>query len=99
MIKILDDRGAIRHKRPGILNNGVILLHGNTHIARKAAKVQVGGLLPSSPDLAPNLGYNHLSGTRLSSNSDVKTADENWINEKGRYFYQSVVKQDGPGFR
>ncbi|GBO07738.1 hypothetical protein AVEN_49081-1, partial [Araneus ventricosus] len=32
------------------------------------------------PDSAPNLGFKHLSGKRFSSNSDVKTVVENWLN-------------------
>ncbi|GBM62909.1 hypothetical protein AVEN_11365-1 [Araneus ventricosus] len=44
---------------------------------------------PCSPDLAPNLGSKHLSGKRFSSNSDVKTAAENWPNEQGRDINQS----------
>ncbi|GBM89386.1 hypothetical protein AVEN_219844-1, partial [Araneus ventricosus] len=35
---------------------------------------------PYSPDLAPNLSSKHLSGTRFSSESDVKTIVENWLN-------------------
>ncbi|GBM24054.1 hypothetical protein AVEN_163218-1 [Araneus ventricosus] len=38
--------------------------------------------------LTPNLGSKHLSGTRFSSNSDIKTAAENWLNGQGRDFYQ-----------
>ncbi|GBN13240.1 hypothetical protein AVEN_101712-1 [Araneus ventricosus] len=33
-----------------------------------------------STDSAPNLGSKHLSGTRFSSDSDVKTVAENWLN-------------------
>ncbi|GBN04943.1 hypothetical protein AVEN_183213-1, partial [Araneus ventricosus] len=35
---------------------------------------------PYSPDSAPNLGSRNLSGTRFSSESDVKTVVENWLN-------------------
>ncbi|GBL86847.1 hypothetical protein AVEN_96072-1 [Araneus ventricosus] len=54
--------------------------------SRIAVKIQEGSLEPPpySPDLTPNLGSKYLSGTRLSSNSDVKTAAENC----GRDFYQ-----------
>ncbi|GBN91534.1 hypothetical protein AVEN_189220-1 [Araneus ventricosus] len=38
------------------------------------------GASPLRPDLAPNLGSKHLSGTRFSSDSDVKTVAENWLN-------------------
>ncbi|GBM11237.1 hypothetical protein AVEN_267809-1 [Araneus ventricosus] len=76
-----------------MLSDGVILLHGNT--ARKTQellqKFQVGSLEPppNRPDLAPNLGFKHLSGTRLSSHSDVKTVVENWFNGQGRDFYHN----------
>ncbi|GBM22125.1 hypothetical protein AVEN_266484-1 [Araneus ventricosus] len=63
-----------------MLSDGVILLQGNTHTARKTQellqkfKFEVCSHPPYSPDLAPNLGSKHLSGTRFSSDSDVKTA-------------------------
>ncbi|GBM03570.1 hypothetical protein AVEN_203152-1 [Araneus ventricosus] len=43
---------------------------------------------PSHYFLFPKL-KEHLSGTSLSSDSDVKTAAENWLNGQGRDFYQS----------
>ncbi|GBM23448.1 hypothetical protein AVEN_181567-1 [Araneus ventricosus] len=59
--------------------------------SRIAAKVQVGSLeTPSySPNLAPNLGSKHLSGTRFSSDSDAKTAVENC----GRDFCQAGLNK------
>ncbi|GBO08953.1 hypothetical protein AVEN_85008-1 [Araneus ventricosus] len=69
-----------------MLSDGVIVLRDNTHPAKKnsriAAKVQVGSLEPPpySPGSAPNLGSKHLSGIRFSSESDVKTDIENWLN-------------------
>ncbi|GBM80398.1 Synaptotagmin-C [Araneus ventricosus] len=44
--------------------------------------VNVNILKPSlySPDLAPNLGSKHLSGTRFSSDSDVNTPAVDWFN-------------------
>ncbi|GBM24204.1 hypothetical protein AVEN_4955-1 [Araneus ventricosus] len=44
---------------------------------------------PCSPDLAPNLGSKHLSGTNLSSNSDVKTAAENFWSD----FYRNELNK------
>ncbi|GBN86010.1 hypothetical protein AVEN_81512-1 [Araneus ventricosus] len=35
----------------------------------------------------------HLSGTRYSSNSDVKTVAENWLNRQERDFYQAGLKK------
>ncbi|GBO16217.1 hypothetical protein AVEN_14710-1 [Araneus ventricosus] len=35
---------------------------------------------PYKPDSAPNLGSKHLSGTRVSSETDVETVAENWLN-------------------
>ncbi|GBM69054.1 hypothetical protein AVEN_155526-1 [Araneus ventricosus] len=63
-----------------MLSDGVILLHDNTHTARKTRELlqkfkwEIGSLPSYNPDLAPNLGFKHLSGTMFSSNSDVKTA-------------------------
>ncbi|GBO00533.1 hypothetical protein AVEN_21184-1 [Araneus ventricosus] len=45
------------------------------------------------PDLASNPGFKHLSGTRFSSNNDVKTAAENGLNGKGRDFYQAGLNK------
>ncbi|GBM94144.1 hypothetical protein AVEN_149548-1 [Araneus ventricosus] len=46
------------------------------------AKVQVASLEPPPyiPDLVTNLGSKHLSRIRLSSESDMKTVVENWLN-------------------
>ncbi|GBM66168.1 hypothetical protein AVEN_213302-1 [Araneus ventricosus] len=35
----------------------------------------------------------HLSKTKLSSDSDVKTAAENWLNGQGRDFYQTGLNK------
>ncbi|GBM90539.1 hypothetical protein AVEN_1299-1 [Araneus ventricosus] len=49
-----------------------------------ATKVHVGSLetRPYSPDSAPSLGSKHLFETRFSSESDVKTIVENWLNRQ-----------------
>ncbi|GBN64265.1 hypothetical protein AVEN_180282-1 [Araneus ventricosus] len=44
---------------------------------------------PYSQNLAPNLRFKHLSGTRFSSNSDAKPAAENC----GRDFYQAELNK------
>ncbi|GBM50029.1 hypothetical protein AVEN_69610-1 [Araneus ventricosus] len=68
-----------------MLSDGVILLHGITHTARKTQELlrkfewEVWSH-PYSPDSAPNLGCKRLSGTRFSSERDVKTVVENWLN-------------------
>ncbi|GBN47066.1 hypothetical protein AVEN_40716-1 [Araneus ventricosus] len=41
----------------------------------------------------------HLSATRLSSDSDVKTTAESWLSGLGRDFFQIRVKQVSPAFR
>ncbi|GBL98472.1 hypothetical protein AVEN_111603-1 [Araneus ventricosus] len=69
-----------------MLSDGVILLHDDTHIARKTQELlqkfkwEVWSQPPYSPDLAPNLCSKYLSGTKLSSNNDVKSAADNWLN-------------------
>ncbi|GBO27355.1 hypothetical protein AVEN_122964-1 [Araneus ventricosus] len=35
----------------------------------------------------------YLSGTRFSSDSDVKIADENWLNGQGRDLYQAGLNK------
>ncbi|GBN24038.1 hypothetical protein AVEN_242398-1 [Araneus ventricosus] len=80
-----------------MLSDGVILLHVNTHVSRKTQELlqkfkwEVWSHPSYSSGLAPNLGSTHLSGTRFSSNSDVKTAAENWINGQGRDLYPAVL--------
>ncbi|GBN47689.1 hypothetical protein AVEN_141411-1 [Araneus ventricosus] len=72
-----------------MLSDGVILLHDKTHTARKTQELlqtfkwEVWNHPPYNPDLIPNLGSKHLSGTRFSSESDVKTIAENWLNGQG----------------
>ncbi|GBN16467.1 hypothetical protein AVEN_196923-1 [Araneus ventricosus] len=43
---------------------------------------------PNDYFLFPKL-KEHLSGTRFSSESDVKTPAKNWLNGQGRDFYQA----------
>ncbi|GBO19851.1 hypothetical protein AVEN_154116-1 [Araneus ventricosus] len=77
----------MRRKCPGMLSNGVISLHDNTHTAHKAQelpqkfKCKVWSPHPYSTDLGPYLGCKHLSGTRLSSDCAMKTVAENWLKE------------------
>ncbi|GBN42174.1 hypothetical protein AVEN_37355-1 [Araneus ventricosus] len=78
-----------------MLSNGFIFLHGNTHTANKTQELlqkykwEVWSHPSYSPDLAPNVSSKHLFGTIFSSNSDVKTAAEKWLNRQGRDFYQA----------
>ncbi|GBM22756.1 hypothetical protein AVEN_196122-1 [Araneus ventricosus] len=76
----------------------VILLHDNTHIARRTQELMLckpellwssssgrSGVTPPPPyrpESAPNLGSKHLSGTRFSLESDLKTVVENWLNRQ-----------------
>ncbi|GBM08976.1 hypothetical protein AVEN_15108-1 [Araneus ventricosus] len=74
-----------------MLSDGVILLHDNPILLSKLknfCKNSSGkfGVTSYSPDLAPNLGSKYLSGIRVSSDSDVKRAAENWLNRQGRDF-------------
>ncbi|GBL77921.1 hypothetical protein AVEN_143255-1 [Araneus ventricosus] len=63
-----------------MLSDGIILLHDNTHAARKTQELLQKFKwvdwrhAPYSPDLDPRLGSKHLSGTRFSPDSYVKTA-------------------------
>ncbi|GBM20139.1 hypothetical protein AVEN_81114-1 [Araneus ventricosus] len=49
------------------------------------------GTTPYNPYLSPYLIT--LCGTRFSSNSDLKTAAENWLNGQGRDFYQARLNK------
>ncbi|GBN02537.1 hypothetical protein AVEN_252-1 [Araneus ventricosus] len=78
-----------------MLSVGVIHLHDNAHTARKTQELlqkfkwKVWSHTPYSPYLALSLRSKHLSRTRFSSNSDVKTAADNWLNGQGHDFYQA----------
>ncbi|GBM89175.1 hypothetical protein AVEN_235938-1 [Araneus ventricosus] len=80
-------------------SDGIILLCHNTHNALKTQRLlqklsgKSGAIPPYSPDLAPNLGSKHLSGTKFSSNRDVKTAAENWLSGKNHDFYQTELNK------
>ncbi|GBM54767.1 hypothetical protein AVEN_259939-1 [Araneus ventricosus] len=66
-----------------MLSDGVILLPDNTHSASKTQELLQKfkwAVWSQSPDLAANPSSKHLSGTRFSSESDVKTVAENWLN-------------------
>ncbi|GBL56888.1 hypothetical protein AVEN_168103-1 [Araneus ventricosus] len=67
-----------------MLSDGVILLHHNTHTARKTQellrKFKREVWSPYSPYLAPYMGSKHLSGISFSPDSDVKTVVEKWLN-------------------
>ncbi|GBM33170.1 hypothetical protein AVEN_83679-1 [Araneus ventricosus] len=60
-----------------------------------AAKVQVGiwSHPPYCRDLEPILGSKYLSGTRVSSDSEVKTAAENCLNGQRRDFYTAGLNK------
>ncbi|GBN60450.1 hypothetical protein AVEN_205638-1 [Araneus ventricosus] len=82
-----------------MLSGGVILLYDNTHIARrtqellKKFKWKVWRHLPYRSDFAPNLYSKILSGTRFSSDSDMKTAAENRLYGQIHHFYQSRLNK------
>ncbi|GBM12319.1 hypothetical protein AVEN_116765-1 [Araneus ventricosus] len=84
----LAHREVIRRKRPGILSDGVILLHDNTILIAKLKNCCQSSsgksrATPYSPDSASNLDSkqgNLVSGARFSSESDAKTVVENWLN-------------------
>ncbi|GBO20327.1 hypothetical protein AVEN_216369-1 [Araneus ventricosus] len=78
-----------------MLCDGVFLLRDDTHTARKTQELlqefkwEVWSRPLYSQDLALNLGSKRLFVRKLSSNSDVKTAAENWLNGQGRDFYEA----------
>lgn len=86
---------AIRRKRPGLLSQGVLLLHDNArpHIARDTRNLLDSWhweILPHpaySPDLAPSDFHlfpklkKHLRGQRFHSDDDVKEAVGDWLRQ------------------
>ncbi|GBO21657.1 hypothetical protein AVEN_213958-1 [Araneus ventricosus] len=51
------------------------------------------GANSDSLDSTPNLGSKHYAGTMFSSEADVKTVVENWLNGQGRDFYQAGLNK------
>ncbi|GBM25889.1 hypothetical protein AVEN_94338-1 [Araneus ventricosus] len=87
-----------------MLSDGVILLHDNArpHTARKTQKL-LRKLSLELPPIQLRFGTceyflfpklkEHLFGTRFSSDSDVKTSAENWINGQGCVFYRAGLNK------
>ncbi|GBL93159.1 hypothetical protein AVEN_42622-1 [Araneus ventricosus] len=75
-----------------MLSNVVILLSENIPTALKSQELlqkfkrEVWSHPPNKQDLVPNLCSKCLYGTTFCSNSDVKTAAENWLNGQGPDF-------------
>ncbi|GBL81262.1 hypothetical protein AVEN_155869-1 [Araneus ventricosus] len=75
-----------------MLSDGVTLPHNNNHTAYKTQElmrkfkreVWNHSPPPIHPRFGPNLGSKHLSGTRFSSESDVKPAAQSCLNVQGR---------------
>ncbi|GBM03196.1 hypothetical protein AVEN_70611-1 [Araneus ventricosus] len=74
-----------------MLSDGIIILHDNTHTDRKTQELlQMFEWEIWSP---PPIHSKHLFGTRFSSDSDVKTAADNWSNGQGRDFQQAWLNK------
>ncbi|GBL93448.1 hypothetical protein AVEN_59657-1 [Araneus ventricosus] len=96
---IIEPSRSYATQTPWHVSDGVILLHDNIHTARKTQELirkfkwEVWSQHhPDSPDSAPNLGSKLFSGTRFSSESDVKQCLElaQWT---GRDFCQAVLNK------
>ncbi|GBN41722.1 hypothetical protein AVEN_233974-1 [Araneus ventricosus] len=59
----------------------------------KSSSKKSGATPPYGADLAPNLSSIYLSGARFSSESDVKTAAESWLNGQGRDFCEDWLNK------
>lgn len=100
-------RIAIKEKRRGKLGKGVLLLHDNapshtSHAAVSTAEQCGFEILPHppySPDLAPSDFYlfpklkENLRGRVFSSNDDVISAVNTWVNDQDRVFYEYGLKK------
>ncbi|GBO37234.1 hypothetical protein AVEN_56398-1 [Araneus ventricosus] len=73
-----------------MLRYGVILLPDNTHTARKTQELLRKFKSGATP-LQPRFGTQ--SGTRFSSDIDVKTTAENWLKGQGRNFYRDGLNK------
>ncbi|GBO40279.1 hypothetical protein AVEN_33380-1 [Araneus ventricosus] len=73
-------------------NLGIVMQEDDTITQHGKAFSSEGLRWPSDYFLFPKL-KEHLSGTRFSSDSDAKTAAENWRNGKGCDFYQAGLNK------
>lgn len=96
-------RASVKEKRRGKLSRGVLMLHDNAPVHKAhlvQAAIQECGFQeishpPYSPDLAPSNFYlfanlkKHLQGRKFSDDEEVKSAVEEWFNEKDKTFYEA----------
>lgn len=94
-------RRAIQHRREGMHNAGIVLLHDNTHPVHTAACTQMihkfGWELfsnpPYSPDLAPSDYHlfrhlkNWLASKHFEDGQELKTSVESWLRSQAAEFY------------
>jgi histone-lysine N-methyltransferase SETMAR len=98
-------RDAIRHKRPGLLRQGVVLLHDNArpHTASSTRKLlqrfkwEVLEHPPYSPDLAPSDYHlfgplkKHLAGKRYATVDQVHQAVMSWLRDLDSDFFRAGI--------
>ncbi len=97
---------AVRQKRRGFLERGVLLLHDNapphtSHVAQAAIRTARFEQLPHppySPDLAPSDFHlfpslkKHLRGQRFANDEDLKAEVNQWLETQPKDFYQSGIE-------
>lgn len=98
-------RRSIKSKRPGLLTEGVILLHDNArpHVSRvtssELAKFKWEQLEhpPYSPDLSPCDFHlfgplkKHLKGKRFNSDDELKDTVEDWLLSQPQTFWEQGI--------
>ncbi|GBM83728.1 hypothetical protein AVEN_261315-1 [Araneus ventricosus] len=85
---------TFKHKRAGSISMvRPTLVHDNDHTARKTQELLKKFKWKSVAILIQPRFDKHLAGTMCSSDSDVKTAAENWVNGQGRDFYQAELNK------
>ncbi|GBL87723.1 hypothetical protein AVEN_178184-1, partial [Araneus ventricosus] len=93
-------RGSTKDFPPELLQHffnfasseGIVMQEDDTIIQHGRMFGSDGFTMPRNYFLFPKL-KEQLSGTRFFSNSDVKTAAENWLNRQGRDFNQAWFKK------
>ncbi|KAL0268851.1 UNVERIFIED_CONTAM: hypothetical protein PYX00_010659 [Menopon gallinae] len=95
-------RRAVQHRRQGMYNSGVVLLHDNTHPVHTSSVAvetmeKFGWELfsnpPYSPDLAPSDYHlfrhlkNWLASKRFEDVGELKASVENWLKSQTTEFY------------
>ncbi|XP_042904384.1 histone-lysine N-methyltransferase SETMAR-like [Parasteatoda tepidariorum] len=98
-------RRSIKNKRPGLITEGVVLLHDNarphvsrvTHMERAKFEWETLNHPPYSPDMSPCYFHvfgplkKHLKGKRFNSDGVLKDAVKDWVSSRPQEFWEQGI--------